>query len=42
MDARTAMTNADESLIISQYDYLIKMAELERVSGYDHAEEYTR
>jgi len=42
LDARTTMTNADENLIINQYDYLIKIAELERVTGYDHAEKYTR
>ena len=35
MDARTAMTNAEESLIINQYDYLIKKAELERVSSHN-------
>ncbi|MBN1415070.1 MAG: TolC family protein [Bacteroidales bacterium] len=42
LDARTAMTSAEESLIISQYDYLIKMAELERVSGYNNVEEFIR
>ncbi|MBN2275967.1 MAG: TolC family protein [Bacteroidales bacterium] len=33
LDARNALVSADESLIINQYDYLIKMAELERVSN---------
>jgi outer membrane protein TolC len=42
LDARTTMTNADENLIINQFDYLIKMAELERVTGYDNTEEYNR
>ena len=32
IDARTAMTNSELSLIISQYDYLIKHAEFERVA----------
>lgn len=32
IDARTAMTNSELSLIISQYDYLIKHAEFERVT----------
>jgi len=32
IDARTAMTNAELSLIISQYDYLIKYADLERAA----------
>lgn len=33
IDARTMMTNADENLIINRYDYLIKKAELERVTN---------
>jgi len=32
IDARTAMTNAGLSLIISQYDYLIKYADFERAA----------
>jgi outer membrane protein len=32
IDARTAMTNSENSLIISQYDYLIKFAEFERAA----------
>ena len=32
IDARTAMTNSELSLIISQYDYLIKYAEFERAA----------
>lgn len=42
LDARTAMTHADESLVINQYDYLIAIAELERVTGHDNAEAYNR
>ena len=42
LDARNTMTCADESLIINQYDYLIKIAELERVSSYYNAEAYTQ
>ena len=32
IDARTATTNAENTLIISQYDYLIKQADFERVA----------
>jgi len=32
IDARTTMTSAEQNLIISKYDYLIKYAELERVA----------
>ena len=33
IDARTNMTNTEENLIIANYDYLIKYAEYERVTG---------
>ena len=33
IDARTNMTNTEENLIIAKYDYLIKYAEYERVTG---------
>ncbi len=33
IDARTAMTNANANLIISEYDYQIKYAEFERIAG---------
>lgn len=33
LDARNSMTNAEENLIITLADYLVKYAELERVSG---------
>lgn len=33
MDARTSMTNAEQNLIIAKYDYQIKYADYERVSG---------
>ncbi len=33
IDARTNMTNTEENLIITRYDYMIKYAEYERVTG---------
>jgi outer membrane protein TolC len=33
MDARTAMTNAEENVIVSRYDFRIKKAEMERVTN---------
>jgi outer membrane protein len=33
IDTRTAMTNAEENLIITQYDYLISLAEYELAAG---------
>lgn len=33
IDARTNMTNTEENLIIAKYDYLIKYAEYERITG---------
>ena len=32
IDARTTMTNAEQTLIINRYDYYIKYAEFERVA----------
>jgi len=33
IDARTAMTNAKQKLIFTQYDYLIKLAEFEKITA---------
>lgn len=36
IDARTAMTNAQENLIVARYDYLISYASYERAAGLYH------
>lgn len=36
VDARTRLTNAEQNLIIAQYDYQIQIAEYERVTGTYH------
>ncbi|HJX71903.1 MAG TPA: TolC family protein [Bacteroidales bacterium] len=38
IDARTAMTNAEENLITARYDYLISCAHYERAAGLYHLE----
>ena len=38
IDARTAMTNAEENLIVARYDYLISYADYEHAAGLYHLE----
>ncbi len=40
IDARTNMTNTQEKLIIARYDYMIKYAEYERVTGLYNLNKY--